>query len=75
MRVKSKNVLFLGVKMFIIIIGEYTLEQRIFLYDAYVKYSFARVGENLNVSLQVFLVGQLFMSIKSSGQDLRAVYM
>ena len=39
-RVKSKIVLFLGDKLFIIIIRvEYTLEQRIFLYDAYVKYS------------------------------------
>ena len=40
--------LFLGDKLFIIIIiiiiimVEYTLEQRIFLYDAYVKYPYAR---------------------------------
>ena len=56
---------------------KYKLEQRIILYDPYVKYSSARVWENFNVSFQVlqFLVGQLFMSIKSSGQDLPAVYM
>ena len=37
-RVKSKIVLILGSKLFIIIIMVwYTLEQRIFLYDEYVK--------------------------------------
>ena len=51
-RVKSK-IVFLAHKLFIIIMVEYTLEQHIFLYDTYVKYSSARLGGIFNVSLHV----------------------
>ena len=38
-RVKIKIVLLVGDEFFVITMVEYTLEQRIFMYDAYVEYS------------------------------------
>ena len=70
--------LFFGDKLFIIIIYEYKLAQRIFLYDAYVKYSSARRCRRkfqLEFSGVIILSRSTIHDLVNKVHDLPAVYM